>query len=106
MFLKKAPLVGPGVHRSRTDARRAWERKPGSRGARCLLEGLRNAGDLGLHAGGRAGDALGPVGDVGMWGRAGPLVRGLGGRGEEGVLRHLQLVAGGVVHRRGGVAVL
>lgn len=35
--------------------------------AACLLEGLRDVGDLGRHAGGRAGDALGPVGDVGVW---------------------------------------
>lgn len=86
---------------------RAWERKLGSCIPHlCLFKCLWNVGDLGRHGGGRAGDALGPIRDVGMRGGAGPLVRGLRGWGEEGVLWHLQLVAGGVVHRGGGVTVL
>lgn len=55
-----------------------------------------NVPDLRLHASGGTGDALGPVRHVGVRGGAGPLVRGAGGRGEEGVVWDLELVVGRV----------
>lgn len=60
--------MGPGVcgAHANTPAGLGKGSSGSRRGAGCLLEGLRNVGYLGLHAGGRAGDALGPIGDVGM----------------------------------------
>lgn len=69
------------------------------------LEGLGDVSHLRLHAGGGAGDALGPVGHVGVGRGARPLVWRLRRGSEEGVVGHLELVAGGVV-QRGGIAVL
>lgn len=61
--------------------------------------------DLGLHAGRGTRDPLGPVGHVGVRRGAGPLVGGARGGGQKGVVGHLDLVVGGVVHGA-GVAVL
>lgn len=47
---------------------------------------------------GRARDAFRPIGHVGMWGRARPLVRGAWGGSQKRVVGHLQLVVGRVVH--------